>query len=146
MVMTIDNMSASTFVQSGLLCMLPPETVGLSERNRPLVSEMGSVDLTKHKQGTIRRYLSCLRVQIEKCKLGMREAVKECEESGGDRAIPAEHIDEDGEIDEKYIHCGRCHDPESYEVRFPIPARLLSLFSFSLAVSWMPILELCFAC
>ncbi len=47
----------------------------------------------------------------------MREAVKECEESGGDRAIPPEHIDEDGEIDEAHIFCGHCHDPESYEVR-----------------------------
>lgn len=55
-------------------------------------------------------------MQIEKCKLGMREAVKECEESNGDRAIASEHIDELGEIDEKEIFCGRCHDPESYEV------------------------------
>ena len=69
--------------------------------------------------------------QIEKCKLGMREAVKECEESGGDRAIPAEHIDEDGEIDEKYILCGRCNDPESYEVRFPVPAQPFLVFFFA---------------
>ncbi len=55
-------------------------------------------------------------MQIEKCKLGMREAVKECEESNGDRAIAPEHIDEQGEIDEKEIFCGRCHNPESYEV------------------------------
>lgn len=66
-------------------------------------------------------------LQVEKCKLAMREAVKECEESGGDRAIPEEHIDEDGEIDEKHIFCGRCHDPESYEAIIPLRPGILTL-------------------
>ena len=55
-------------------------------------------------------------LQIEKCKLNIREAVKECEASGGDRQILARHFDEDGEIDQKWIFCAKCKDQESYEV------------------------------
>ena len=55
-------------------------------------------------------------LQIEKCKLNIREAVKECEASGGDRPILARHFDEDGEIDQKWIFCAKCKDQESYEV------------------------------
>lgn len=58
-------------------------------------------------------------VQIEKCKLSIRETVKECEISGGDRQILARHFDEDGEIDQKWIFCAKCTDRESYEVCFP---------------------------
>ncbi len=54
--------------------------------------------------------------QIEKCKLGIREAVKECEISSGDRQILARHFDEDGEIDQKWIFCAKCCEAESYEV------------------------------
>ena len=57
-------------------------------------------------------------LQIEKCKLNIREAVKECEASGGDRQILARHFDEDGEIDQKWIFCAKCRDQESYEVPF----------------------------
>ena len=57
-------------------------------------------------------------LQIEKCKLNIREAVKECEASGGDRQILARHFDEDGEIDQKWIFCAKCKDQESYEVHF----------------------------
>ncbi len=55
-------------------------------------------------------------MQIEKCKLGIREAVKECEISSGDRQILARHFDEDGEIDQKWIFCAKCCEAESYEV------------------------------
>lgn len=55
-------------------------------------------------------------LQIEKCKLNIREAVKQCEASGGDRQILARHFDEDGEIDQKWIFCAKCKDQESYEV------------------------------
>lgn len=55
-------------------------------------------------------------LQIEKCKLSIREAVKECEESGGDKAIALQHFDEDGEIEERHIFCSKCLEPESYEV------------------------------
>ena len=55
-------------------------------------------------------------LQIEKCKLGIREAVKQCEMSSGDRQILARHFDEDGEIDQKWIFCAKCSDAESYEV------------------------------
>lgn len=55
-------------------------------------------------------------LQIEKCKLSIREAIKECDMSGGDRAILARHFDEDGEIDAKWIFCAKCADQESYEV------------------------------
>jgi len=55
-------------------------------------------------------------LQIEKCKLSIREAVKECDKSSGDRQILARHFDEDGEIDQKWIFCAKCSDAESYEV------------------------------
>lgn len=43
--------------------------------------------------------------------------MRECEESGGDKAIAEEHWDgEDGEIEELHIFCAKCLDPESYEV------------------------------
>lgn len=55
--------------------------------------------------------------QIERCKLGIRDAVRECEASGGDKAIAEAHFDgEDGEIDQADIFCAKCLDPESYEV------------------------------
>ena len=58
------------------------------------------------------------RVQIERCKLGIREALRACCEAGGDRPIPARHFDtEDGEIDEAHIFCAACRGPESFEVR-----------------------------
>ena len=64
-------------------------------------------------------------MQIEKCKLSIRETVKECEISGGDRQILARHFDEDGEIDQKWIFCAKCADKESYEVCiFPYGTRL----------------------
>ena len=71
--------------------------------------------------------------QIEKCKWNIREAVKECEASGGDRQILARHFDEDGEIDQKWIFCANCSDQESYEV--PFPCSLSSRFSHGV---WIP--------
>ena len=60
---------------------------------------------------------SCCSKQIEKCKLKIREVLKECEEVGGARPIPATNFDDNGELDEKHIFCSQCLEPESYEVR-----------------------------
>ena len=54
--------------------------------------------------------------QVEKCKAIIRECVKFCEEAEGDKAIPSEHYDSDGELSEKYIFCAKCLKGESEEV------------------------------
>jgi hypothetical protein len=55
--------------------------------------------------------------QIERCKLGIREALRAAEEAGGDRPIPARKFDADGEIDQTHIFCAKCHGGESFEAR-----------------------------
>eukprot|EP00884_Botryococcus_braunii_P010779 jgi/Botrbrau1/19702/Bobra.0003s0063.1 len=47
-------------------------------------------------------------IQIEKSREVIREAVKYCEDSEGDRPIAHELFDNDGEIDEEHICCSRC--------------------------------------
>lgn len=59
--------------------------------------------------------------QVEKCKTIIRECVKFCEEAEGDKAIPSEHYDSDGELPEKYIFCAKCLKGESEEVRASCP-------------------------
>lgn len=55
--------------------------------------------------------------QIEKCKLSMREALKACEEAGGDAVIPAEVYDPNGELDEEHIFCAKCSIGQCFEAR-----------------------------
>ncbi|KAK9846396.1 hypothetical protein WJX81_002962 [Elliptochloris bilobata] len=55
------------------------------------------------------------RLQIEKCKLIMREALKACQEAGGDAVIPAEVYDANGELDEEHIFCAKCRIGQCFE-------------------------------
>ncbi|KAK9824279.1 hypothetical protein WJX72_009118 [[Myrmecia] bisecta] len=55
------------------------------------------------------------RTQILKSKELLRECVKCCEHAQGDRVIPADTYDENGELDECQIFCAKCSDFESYE-------------------------------
>jgi hypothetical protein len=57
------------------------------------------------------------REQIEKSREVIREAVKYCEDSEGDKPIPEEYFAEDGEIDEEHIRCSRCGLLECEDVR-----------------------------
>lgn len=63
--------------------------------------------------------------QIQRCKEVIRECVKVVDEAEGDKAIPAELFDEDGEIDLDHIFCAKCQGNESSDVslkdtrRFP---------------------------
>lgn len=54
--------------------------------------------------------------QVEKCRLLIREAIKACEEAGGQRTIPAAAYDSDGELDQAHIFCAQCDGVESFEV------------------------------
>ena len=58
-------------------------------------------------------------MQVTKCKAIIRECVKFCEDAEGDKAIPSEHYDSDGELPEKFIFCAKCVKGESGEVSFP---------------------------
>ncbi len=58
-------------------------------------------------------------MQIEKCKLSMRESLKACEEAGGDAVIPAELYDPNGELDEEHIFCAKCRIGHCFEARPP---------------------------
>ena len=55
-------------------------------------------------------------VQVEKCKTVIRDCVKFCEDAEGDKAIPSECYDTDGELPEKHIFCAKCHTGDSQEV------------------------------
>lgn len=55
-------------------------------------------------------------MQVMKCKAIIREAVKFCEDAEGDKAIPSEHYDLDGELPERFIFCAKCLKGESEEV------------------------------
>lgn len=54
--------------------------------------------------------------QVLKCKAIIRECVKFCEEAEGDKAIPSEHYDADGELPAKFIFCAKCLKGELEEV------------------------------
>ncbi len=56
------------------------------------------------------------RPQVEKCKLLIREAIKACEEAGGQRAIAEAAYDSDGGLDQAHIFCAACNGIESFEV------------------------------
>ena len=58
----------------------------------------------------------CLLLQVTKCKTIIRECVKFCEDAEGDKAIPSEHYDSDGELPEQFIFCAKCLKGESGEV------------------------------
>lgn len=58
----------------------------------------------------------CLLLQVTKCKAIIRECVKFCEDAEGDKAIPSEHYDSDGELPEQFIFCAKCLKGESGEV------------------------------
>lgn len=51
--------------------------------------------------------------QITRCKEFIRECVKYCDEAEGDKSIPAELFDEDGELDLDHIFCSKCGGNES---------------------------------
>ncbi|KAK9810991.1 hypothetical protein WJX73_003945 [Symbiochloris irregularis] len=48
--------------------------------------------------------------QMEKSRQAILECIRLCEEAQGDRPIPADRFDEDGELDEQHIFCARCTD------------------------------------
>lgn len=52
-------------------------------------------------------------VQMDKSRQAILECIRLCEEAEGDRAIPAECFDEDGELDEQHIFCARCSDSDT---------------------------------
>ncbi|KAL0022420.1 hypothetical protein WJX77_010601 [Trebouxia sp. C0004] len=55
------------------------------------------------------------RDQVMKCKAIIRECVKCCEDAEGDKAIPSQHYDSDGELPEQFIFCAKCLKGESGE-------------------------------
>ncbi|DBA68760.1 hypothetical protein WJX79_008804 [Trebouxia sp. C0005] len=55
------------------------------------------------------------RDQVMKCKAIIRDCVKFCEDAEGDKAIPSEHYDSDGELPEEFIFCAKCLKGESVE-------------------------------
>lgn len=66
-------------------------------------------------------------MQLEKSRENIREAVKFCEDSEGDKPIPQELFDEDGEIEEENICCSRCGLPDSEDVRLQVFTRPASI-------------------
>ena len=54
--------------------------------------------------------------QIQKCKEVIRECVKVCDEAEGDKSIPDELFDSDGELDLDHIFCAKCKGNESTDV------------------------------
>ena len=59
-------------------------------------------------------------LQVAKCRASIRECVRLCEESQGERPIPPELFDEDGELDEEFIFCCRCTQIEAPEVNYAL--------------------------
>ena len=57
-----------------------------------------------------------IHVQVNKCRASIRDCVRLCEESEGERPIPPELFDEDGELDEEFIFCCRCTETDAPEV------------------------------
>ena len=54
-------------------------------------------------------------MQIERSKAALKELLARCEEAEG-AAIPAEHYDSDGELDETHIFCAICGRGDSTDV------------------------------
>lgn len=63
---------------------------------------------------------------MEKCKLLIREAIKACEEAGGQLAIAEAAYDSDGGLDQAHIFCAACDGIESFEVQQAVRAAALS--------------------
>ena len=57
--------------------------------------------------------LTKARETITRCLQIMRDCVKICDEAGGDKAIPRECFDEEGEVDCNDIFCGKCRESDS---------------------------------
>ena len=57
--------------------------------------------------------LTKARDKITRCLQIMRECVRICDEAGGDKAIPQECFDEEGEVDCNDIFCGKCRASDS---------------------------------
>ena len=55
-------------------------------------------------------------MQVKKCRASIRDCVRLCEESEGERPIPPELFNEDGELDEEFIFCCRCTETDAPEV------------------------------
>lgn len=53
------------------------------------------------------------RDSIAKCLQMIRECIRICDEAGGDKSIPSECFDEDGELDADKIFCGKCLKSDS---------------------------------
>lgn len=54
--------------------------------------------------------------EIEKARTAIRDLIKICEDTSGQRTIPPDAIDEEGEVDAWAIVCSVCDDYESYDV------------------------------
>jgi hypothetical protein len=57
--------------------------------------------------------LSRARESIAKCLEMIRDCIRICDEAGGDKSIPPECFDEDGELDADKIFCGKCLKQDS---------------------------------
>lgn len=57
-------------------------------------------------------------VQVEKCKLLIREAIKVCEDVDGTAAIPQSAYDADGCLAVSHIFCAICNGKDSLPVGY----------------------------
>lgn len=53
------------------------------------------------------------RDSIAKCLEMIKDCIRICDEASGDKSIPAEYFDEDGELDADNIFCGKCLKSDS---------------------------------
>ncbi|KAI8112291.1 hypothetical protein M9434_003614 [Picochlorum sp. BPE23] len=53
------------------------------------------------------------RLSIAKCLETIRDCIRICDEAGGDKSIPSECFDEEGELDADSIFCGKCLKSDS---------------------------------
>ena len=53
------------------------------------------------------------RDSIAKCLEMIKDCIRICDEAGGDKSIPSEYFDEDGELDADNIFCGKCLKSDS---------------------------------
>lgn len=53
------------------------------------------------------------RLSIAKCLETIRDCIRICDEAGGDKSIPLECFDEEGELDADSIFCGKCLTSDS---------------------------------
>lgn len=54
--------------------------------------------------------------EIERARTAIRDLIKICEDTSGQRTIPPDAIDDEGEVDAWAIVCSVCDDYESYDV------------------------------